>query len=61
MENNIQYNTKEQVGDNNTNIGGDQKIKKQIINIWRYRVEGGITGTIFGTLIVEIIINLIFR
>lgn len=61
MENNIQFNTKKQIGSNNANINGDQKVENKVINIWKYRVEGGIAGTIFGTLVVEIIIRLIFR
>lgn len=57
MDNQIKFNTNSQVGDNNANIQGN----KNMINIWRYRAEGGIIGTVFGTLIVEIIIKLIFK
>ena len=61
MGNNIQFNTKEQTGNNNANVNGNQKVESKIINIWKYRIEGGIVGTILGTLIVEIIIRLIFK
>ncbi len=45
MNNKILYNTKNQSGDNFTNVDGKQTIKKQI-NILKYRSEGFILGVI---------------